>query len=294
MKGRYKKCMAVIIMMVGVGLMGYPWISNWLYDHSVDSTVSVYQEKIDGAGSERLPALWKEAQDYNSSLSHASVALTDPFVETQERAEDLAYAEVLDVDGKGLMCFVDIPKIDVYLPVFHGTSPDVLEKGVGHLEGSSLPVGGSGTHAVLSAHTGINSSKLFSDLTEMEEGDLFFIHVLDQTLAYRVNSISVIEPEDTSLLKIETGRDLVSLITCTPYGVNSHRLVVTGEHTEYSEDLREEAEKEEPSEDSQWMRAYKKAILLGMGIVGGLAVMAEGIRVVRSRKEGGGDGKNDA
>ena len=105
-------------------------------------------------------------------------------------------------------------------------------------------MGGSGTHAVLSAHTGINSSKLFSDLTEMEEGDLFFIHVLDQTLAYRVNSISVIEPEDTSLLKIETGRDLVSLITCTPYGVNSHRLVVTGERTEYSEDLREEAEKE--------------------------------------------------
>lgn len=286
--------MAVIIMVVGVGLMGYPWISNWLYDHSVDSTVDIYEKKIDGADSGRLSALWKEAKDYNDNLSHASVALTDPFVETKTAAEDLVYTEVLDVDGKGLMCFVDIPKIDVYLPVFHGTAPDVLEKGVGHLEGSSLPVGGSGTHAVLSAHTGINSSKLFSDLTEMEEGDLFFIHVLDQTLAYRVYSISVIEPEDTSLLKIETGRDLVSLITCTPYGVNSHRLVVTGECTEYSEDLREEAEKEEPLEDSQWMRAYKKAILAGMGIVGGMAVMGKGIHVVRSRKGGSGNGKSDA
>lgn len=291
MKNRYKKFMAVIIMAVGVGLMGYPWISNWVYNHSVESTVDIYEKKIDGAGSERLSVLWKEAKTYNDNLSHTSVALTDPFVESEDPMEDLFYTEVLDVDGKGLMCFVDIPKIDVYLPVFHGTSPEVLEKGAGHLEGSSLPVGGAGTHAVLSAHTGINSSKLFSDLTEMEEGDLFFIHVLDQTLAYRVCRVSVIEPEDTSLLKTEAGRDLVSLITCTPYGVNTHRLVVTGERTDYSDALHKEAKQEEPAEDSQWMKAYKRAIFAGVMIVIILAAVAKGIGTGRRRREENGYGK---
>lgn len=272
-------------MIAGIGLMGYPWISNWLYDHSVESTVETYEKQMDEADSAALSALWEEAQAYNRALSQSRITLTDPFVETAGTEENLSYYDVLDVNQMGLMCFVEIPKIDVYLPVFHGTSPEVLEKGVGHLEGSSLPVGGAGTHAVLSAHTGINRSKLFSDLTQVEEGDLFFLHVLDKTLAYRVGSVEVIEPEDTSLLTIEEGRDLVSLLTCTPYGQNTHRLVVTGERTEYAPELLDEEQREEPGEDTQWMRAYNQAVLIGICLVASVAVLGKAAGRFRNRKE---------
>ena len=222
---------------------------------------------------------------YNQALSRSEAMLTDPFTETEVPSEDVSYYEILNTDGSGRMCFVDIPKIAVYLPVFHGTSAEVLRKGAGHLEGSSLPVGGRGTHAVVSAHTGINSSKLFSDLTEMEEGDLFFIHVLDKTMAYRVTKISVIRPEETSMLKVEKDKDLVSLVTCTPYGVNTHRLVVTGERTAYSEQVRQEAQQEKKPEKSKWMQAYKKAVLTGMAAASGAAAVTECAGRIKNRKE---------
>ena len=193
---------------------------------------------------------------------------------------DAEYESILSLDKLGLMCFVEIPKIRVQLPVYHGTSEDVLKKGVGHLKGSSVPAGGESTHAVLSAHTGINASKMFSDLTEMETGDLFFIRILDETLAYRVCDIEIILPEDTGGLVIEEGKDLVSLITCTPYGINTHRLVVTGERTEYTEEVEEEAQSEKPANTSQWMKAYRKALILGVAVV---AVAVSMINLIRKR-----------
>lgn len=273
-------------MIVGGGLclLCYPWISNWLYSHSVDSEVEVYREQTEDRDHVELQEMLADAKKYNEQLKESRVALTDPFVFDEDPDTDLEYESVLSLDESGLMCFVGIPKINVNLPVYHGTSKEVLQKGVGHLEGSSLPVGGEGAHAVLSAHTGINSSKMFSDLPEMEEGDLFFIHVLDETLAYRVCSIQVILPEDTSSLVPEEGRDLVTLITCTPYGVNSHRLVVTGERTEYTDGLKEEAERETSGSGSQWMRVYRKALLIGLCVVAAVAVMIKLYKKTAARK----------
>lgn len=262
-----RKILAVMAVGTGLCLMSYPWISNRVYSHAVDSKVEVYRKEIAETGSDEVNAILDEARQYNIRLAESKVELTDPFIFSEAESWDITYESVLSMNSSGLMCFVEIPKIDICLPVYHGTSGEVLEKGAGHLEGSSVPVGGEGTHAVLSAHTGINSAKMFTDLTEMEEGDLFFIHVLDETLAYRVCDIRVILPKETESLVIEEGRDLVSLLTCTPYGVNSHRLVVTGERTEYTETAKTEMNFENADTGSQWMKAYGKAILIGLAVV---------------------------
>lgn len=268
-------------------MMFYPWFSNWLYSHSVDSEVKVYKEQTEHISPVNKEEILQKAYQYNKELSESRIALTDPFEAAANKTEDdITYETTLSLDESGLMCFVDIPKIDVYLPVYHGTSGAALERGAGHLEGSSLPVGGEGTRAVISAHTGINASKMFSDLTELKEGDLFFIHVLDDTLAYRVCETAVILPEDTSGLVPETGRDLVTLLTCTPYGVNTHRLVVTGERTEYTEDLQTEAEaSKDDAGESQWMRAYKKALTIALLIVAALAVIIKTYTVIKDGRK---------
>lgn len=276
MRANARKAAAVLIVAAGACLMFYPWFSNWLYSHGVDSTVESYEKEVSGTDPEKWDAVLEEARRYNNLLALSDTALTDPFVFAE--ASDITYGSVLSLDVSGLMCFVEIPKIDVYLPVYHGTSEDTLLKGAGHLEGTSVPVGGEGTHAVLAAHTGINSSKMFTDLTEMEEGDLFFIHVLDDTLAYRVCDIQVILPEKTESLRIEDGRDLVTLLTCTPYGVNSHRLTVTGERTEYTEEVQAEAGSEETDTGSQWMKAYRRALLAGLVAV---AVTAVSVKIIK-------------
>lgn len=266
-----KKLMPLVAVCAGLCLLLFPWISNWAYDHRVESQAEAYESGIALEDPAALEAVLEEARQYNSRLAVSNATLTDPFLEAGEQGEDLEYLSMLSMDGSGPMCFVDIPKIGVCLPVYHGTSQEVLEKGAGHLEGSSLPVGGAGAHAVISAHSGINSAKMFSDLTEMEEGDLFLIHVLGETLAYRVCGIQVILPEDTGCLLSQEGRDLVSLLTCTPYGVNSHRLVVTGERTEYTEAAATEAAVKTSDEPSQWMEAYRKALLAGLFAVAAAA-----------------------
>lgn len=267
MRAKAGKFWTVLIVAAGLCLMFYPWISSWAYSRGVDSAVEVCRKELADSDEGEIDAMLDEAKRYNDLLALSNTALTDPFIFLEAEASDITYGSVLSVDASGLMCFVEIPKIDVYLPVYHGTSGEVLGKGAGHLEGSSVPVGGEGTRAVLSAHTGISSARMFSDLTEMETGDLFFIHVLDDTLAYRVCDIQVILPEETGSLAIEEGRDLVTLLTCTPYGVNSHRLVVTGERTEYTDETKAEAESETADTGSQWMKAYKKAILIGLAAV---------------------------
>ena len=280
MKVNARKLVAAMIVAAGISLLLYPWIRNWLYSWGVDSSVEVYEKELSETDTARQEEILETARKYNTRLARSSVALTDPFVVTEDPGMDAEYESILSLDKSGLMCFVEIPKIKVRLPVYHGTSEEVLEKGAGHLKGSSVPAGGESTHAVLSAHTGINASKMFSDLTEMETGDLFFIRILDETLAYRVCDIEVILPEDTGGLVIKEGKDLVSLITCTPYGVNTHRLVVTGERTEYTEEVEKEAQSEEPVKTSQWMKAYRKALLLGLTVV---AVAAFLITLARKR-----------
>lgn len=267
-----KKILVTLFIGASLVMMFYPWISNFVNQHQADITVDNYKKKEKSLSEEQKEEMWKKAQMYNADLAKNQVELTDPFVESKSAIKSgLIYNNLLNIDKSGMMCYLEIPCINVNLPVFHGTAASTLERGIGHLEGSSLPVGGKSTHAVLTGHTGLNNAKLFTDLTEVKEGDLFFLHTLGKDLAYRVIEIEVVLPEETQDLLIRKGKDLVTLITCTPYGVNSHRLFVTGIRTKYTPEEKENA-KDDRSKDSQWMNAYKKAAIIGLAIA--LAVVA--------------------
>ena len=279
----FRKILYTLIILTGISLLLYPWISNWLYQSQADSEVNVYHEKVEQMGDAEKEAELKRAEDYNRNLNQAQVTLTDPFIaDQQQEAEGLEYDSLLNLSGKGMMGYIEIPTISVNLPVYHGTAASTLETGVGHLEGSSLPVGGEGTHAVLTGHTGLNKAKLFTDLTEVKKGDLFFLHVSGRDMAYEVNEIKIIEPEDISTLLVRPGEDLVTLVTCTPYGVNTHRLCVTGTRTEYTEDIhRTVMDKGSSVKDSIWMRTYRKAVIVGIVLSVGIILI---IRLVQKRR----------
>lgn len=191
------------------------------------------------------------------------------------------YQDVLNVDGDGVMGYIEIPKIDVSLPIYHGTSEEALEKGAGHLDVTALPIGGEGNHSVISAHRGLPSAELFTRLDEMEKGDEFYIHVLDKTLAYEVDQIEVILPEELALLQPEDGKDLVTLLTCTPYAVNTHRLLVRGTRIPYVEEEAQEGDWTETIKTA-WARDYVKAIAVGAGI---LLLFILAVFLIRRRKK---------
>ena len=223
---------------VALGLLLYPLIGELMsekYHYDVETTYTAAIEDTDDA---ELTAQRKAAQQYNAMLANATIS------EGGASAPPLAYAEQLTVGG--VMAYVDIPKISVYLPVQHGTEAETLERAVGHVVGTSLPVGGESTHAVLSAHSGMASSKLYSDIDQLTEGDIFYIHVLGEVLAYEVDSINIVLPTDTSLLQIEEGEDLVTLVTCTPFGINTHRLLVRGHRVPYTPEQETTAAAEKP------------------------------------------------
>lgn len=255
------------MVIVGFGLVMYPWLSNFLYEKNAGSQVNAYKKAAESLSDEEYKRLWRQAQQYNQSLADSHVVLTDPFTQKLKGySKDLSYAKVLNLDASGMMGYIEIPCISVNLPIFHGTSGRVLEKGIGHLEGTSFPVGGNSTHAVLTGHTGLSSAKLFTDLKELRKNDLFFVHVLGKNLAYKVCDIYVVLPEDTSKLSIVNGKDIVTLVTCTPYGINSHRLLVCGVRTKYSDKEYHKAFKNSDNH-SEWMKAYKRAIEIGAMIV---------------------------
>ncbi len=276
-----KKILVTLFIGASLVMMFYPWISNFVNQHQADITVGNYKKKEKSLSEEQKEEMWKKAQMYNADLAKNQVELTDPFVESKSAIKSgLIYNNLLNIDKSGMMCYLEIPCINVNLPVFHGTAASTLERGIGHLEGSSLPVGGKSTHAVLTGHTGLNNAKLFTDLTEVKEGDLFFLHTLGKDLAYRVIEIEVVLPEETQDLLIRKGKDLVTLITCTPYGVNSHRLFVTGIRTKYTPEEKENA-KDDRSKDSQWMNAYKKAAIIGLAIALAMIVLLKGFSKVK-------------
>ena len=225
MKRKVINIIIIALALIGVVLLVYPYVSYRLSECGQTYVVQQYDDSLAKMTARQMEEEWERARAYNASL--ATSVLYDPFASGQEDM-DAEYLSLLDIAENGVMCHIEIPKIKVDLPVFHGVSLSTLEKGVGHLEGSSLPVGGAGTHAVMTAHTGLNSAKLFTDLVELEIGDGFYIHTLDQILAYRVDNILTVEPEDVGTLSTVDGKDYVTLVTCTPYGVNSHRLLVRG------------------------------------------------------------------
>lgn len=283
--------LALGIIAAGILLTAYPWISNHLYEKNSDSTIHVYEAQAEEYDETEKMEVLAKAYDYNERLADSNVRLTDPFSAKLENNDlDPLYHECLAFDDSGLMGYIEIPSIGVYLPVYHGTDDAALSRGVGHLEGSSLPVGGDGTHSVLSGHTGINNAKMFTDLENMELGDLFFIHILDDVYAYEVCDINVVEPSDASLLASQLGRDLCTLVTCTPYGVNSHRLLVTGERTGYTEEAYDDALADGPRGESQWMENYKKALAIGFTGTGAVILAyLLGCLISRHRKKRLGD-----
>ena len=233
---------------------------------------TAYTATIEDTDKTELTAQREAAQRYNAMLPGAAIT------EGGASAPPLAYAEQLTVGG--VMAYVDIPKINVYLPVQHGTDADTLERAVGHVVGTSLPVGGSSTHAVLSAHSGMASSKLFSDIDQLAEDDMFYIHVLGEVLAYKVDAVHTVLPTDTSLLQIEDGKDYVTLVTCTPFGVNTHRLLVRGYRVPYVPEQEAPAATEKPVASS-WTQHYLTGLGIGLGAV---AVAGSGYFLTRRKR----------
>ena len=243
---------------------------NEKYHSDVETTYTAAIEDTDDAV---LTAQREAAEQYNAMLSGAAT-----ITKGGASAPPLAYAQQLTVGG--VMAYVDIPKINVYLPVQHGTGAETLEKSVGHVVGTSLPVGGSSTHAVLSAHSGLASSKLFSDIDQLAEDDVFYIHVLGDTLVYEVDSIHTVLPTDTSLLQIEDGKDYVTLVTCTPFGINTHRLLVRGHRIPYTPEQATAAAVEKPAASS-WTQCYFTGLGIGLGAV---AVIGGAYFLVRRKR----------
>ncbi|MBD9336067.1 MAG: class C sortase [[Ruminococcus] faecis] len=217
----------VIIFMTGLGIASYPFISNMVAQRHASQVVKDYETNVEEMDEEKIDAMKEAAKKYNEQLSN--VVSVDDENENNEQGE--SYADLLDI-GESLG-YITIPKIDVNLPIYNGTSQDVLSKGVGHMEQSSYPLGGESTHCVLTGHRGLPSAVLFTDLDKLEIGDEFYLHVLDEILAYKVDQIKVVEPNESGDLEIIDGKDYCTLVTCTPYAINSHRLLVRGERTEY-------------------------------------------------------------
>ena len=242
MKKKAGNLVICIIFLAGLSLLLYPFVANQWNNYRQKQLISGYEQVVsDKEAAEGIDydAERKKAEDYNEAL--LPCVLPDSFALAESSGVDPVYMNTLNIAGDEMMGSVEIPKINIKIPIYHTTEEDVLNKGAGHLEGSSLPVGGANTHAVISAHRGLPSASLFTDLDQMKVGDHFLIHVLDETLCYEVDKISVVKPEDTSALAVEDGQDLVTLLTCTPYGVNTDRLLVRGHRVPYvEEEVKEE------------------------------------------------------
>lgn len=266
MKKNIKFIAIGLLMLAGLSLLLYPLVSNTWNNYRQTQLISSYEEAIvvaDENGQIDYESEVLMANTYNTNL--LPCILPDSFA-TAEAAEeeDEEYMSCLNLNGDGIMGYVQIPKIGIKLPIFHGTSDEVLQIGAGHLEGSSLPIGGESTHSVLSAHRGLPSASLFTDLDLMKEGDHFYINVLDETLAYEVDQILTVEPVDTTALVVEDGKDLVTLLTCTPYGVNTQRLLVRGHRVDYVEGMVEE--EDIPLAAYSYHTNYLLWVLVGLGI----------------------------
>lgn len=227
-------CGIVLIFLAGIGVLSYPLVSSVINNYVSRSSVEEYTKKVAQLPDQKTGELIEEAKKYNNSLSN-NLILTDPFDQEAFQKIGADYQKVLNINDDGLIGYIDIPKINVYLPIYHGTDSKVLAKGAGHLQNTSLPVGGESTHSVISAHSAYPCETFFDYLTDMQVGDEFYIHILDRTLKYQVDQIEVILPEEVNSLRIVKGEDLVTLLTCTPYSVNTHRLLVRGKRVEYDD-----------------------------------------------------------
>ena len=265
MKSKLNKLIIGIIFLAGLSLLLYPFVANQWNNHRQKQLISSYEQTVsnkDAAHEIDYDAELQKAKAYNEALLPS--ILPDSFAVAQAIEEDKTYMDALNIAGDEVMGIVEIPKINIKLPIYHTTDEEVLKQAAGHLEGSSLPVGGESTHAVISAHRGLPSASLFTDLDQLKKGDHFLIHVLNETLCYEVDKISVVKPEETSSLAVEEGQDLVTLLTCTPYGVNTERLLVRGHRVPYVE--QEVADEKTPLSGISLHTNYLLWVIIGLTI----------------------------
>ena len=263
---------AVVTFFLALLITLYPLIST-TYNRQHQSRIHFqHQEQVEQADNQALEAAWELAETYNAALV-PGVQDLERFTPEQLEAAAEGYKDLLDIAGDGIMCYVTIPKLDACLPVYHGTSDTVLELGLGHLLGTSLPIGGNSSHSVITGHSGLASQQLLSDLDQLESGDVFYIEVLDKTLAYKVDQVKTVLPHETEDLQIIPGQDYCTLVTCTPFGVNTHRLLVRGTRIPYEEASPDAETAPTEPVTSTWEQEYRNGILMGLGIVGLLAII---------------------
>ena len=233
MKKNLINILLILIFLLGISLLIYPTFSDYWNSFHQSRAIATYTEKVAVIDNTEYDRILTEAMEYNQKLpkEKSTLLLSDE--------QKVVYESLLNVGGDGVMGYIEIPTIDVHLPIYHGTEDAVLQVAIGHIEGSALPVGGKGTHCVVSGHRGLPSAKLFTDLDKMVVGDNFILRVLDETLTYEVDQILIVLPEEIDALQAEEGKDYCTLVTCTPYGINSHRLLVRGHRTDNAEEIRE-------------------------------------------------------
>ena len=231
-KDKWSTILLIFILIAGLSLLLYPSFSDYWNSRTQSQVVASYVDSVAHMDDDKYAEIWNEAKEYNRALLDRD----NSFLLSSEARQQ--YNRILDIAGNGIMAYVDIPAIDVFLPIYHGTDETILQVAIGHLEWSSLPVGGSNSHCVVSGHRGLPSARLFTDLDKMVEGDVFLFRILDEILTYEVDQIRIVEPHQTKDLLIEEGKDLCTLVTCTPYGINSHRLLVRGHRIENQEEAK--------------------------------------------------------
>ena len=276
---------SILFILIGTIIFLYPTISNYLAEKNQVEIIREYEEMVVQINENQINQEIQKAQTYNENLSGEPVH--DPFVEGSGYALPENYTEVLNLAKDGVMAYIEIPKISVYLPIYHGTSNEVLEKGVGHIQSTSIPIGGISTHSVLTGHTGLPSAELFTRLDELVVGDIFYIHVLNEVLTYKIYETKVILPDEIDELQITSGRDLVTLVTCTPYGVNTHRLLVKAERTEYEEYVTDEKEintDNSNSENKEEKNYYIEGIKIGISIFIAIIIIMTIIFIIKKKK----------
>lgn len=279
MKRKLILLLSVLLFMGAVVITTYPMIANYINDKYQSTIRTEYAQEVEALEDSDIREARQAAIAYNESL----LPIRYDREALQTAAED--YDDLLNLHGSGLMGYVEIPKINVNLPIYHGTSEEVLQKGVGHLLGSSLPIGGEGFHSVLTGHSGLAGAKLFSDLDQLAAGDTFFLHILGETLAYEVAEINTILPYETEFLLAVPDEDLCTLVTCTPYGVNSHRLLVRGSRVPYEKAVEEAAETPKKAVRSTWKENYLHGLAIGGGSALGAALLGVGFFLLKKRRK---------
>ena len=270
----------ILVILLGAGAAAYPLIASINNEHTQSLVQTEYAEKLQQLDTSEIDAALAAAREYNKTISTVQIEDVDKI-----KADLPPYEDLLNLANNGIMGYIEIPAINIDLPIYHGTTGAAMEKGAGHMEGTSLPVGGIGTHAVISAHSGMASAKLFTDLDKLKLGDMFFITVCNQKLAYEVDNIAVVEPTDIDLIRIDTQQDYVTLLTCTPYGVNTHRLLVRGHRVDMAEEAISEVEEKVKPAASTWMERYEQGILIGIAIFLGLLLIALLVYFIKHLKQ---------